>query len=93
MLNKRLIRFLSGAKMYVGLTVGCQWFGLVANICIMAAFAFLINSLLAGNLSNKAVILSCGGILLAVIVKSISHMLAVKYSTRSFLAGKKGASR
>ena len=71
MLNKRLIRFLKGAKRYVALTVACQWFALAANILVMLSFDLFLNRLLKDGSNTELVFWVLGGILAAVLLKSL----------------------
>ncbi len=89
MINKRLIRLLSGAKKYVGFTVVFQWIALIANVIMIFSVAFLLNRILEDKISTASVLTAAAGVLAAVTVRNICHMLSVRFSAHASFYVKK----
>lgn len=83
MLNKRLIRFLEGARKYVVFTVLCQWLALFANIAMMYAISRVLGSVMEGSITNGMVLQSAAVIGLGVLLRNLFHMLEVRCSARA----------
>ncbi len=89
MINKRLISTVGESRKYIAGNVIFQWCSLIANIVMMSAITSLLASLLMGELTDKAVIISLAVTAAAVAVRFVCTTAASRMSYLSSKAVKK----
>ena len=85
MIKKRLINLLAHAKKYVYLAVFWQWIALLAQTAVVFCIARLLEQTIGGTLSQRSVITALAVCAAALLVRSITTVLATRCT---FLASK-----
>ena len=85
MINKRLIGTVPESKKYIAGNVLCQWLSLIANIAMMGAIAYLLQSLYNGTAGNGQLALTA---LIAVAAVAIRYVCAVASSRMGYLSSR-----
>lgn len=80
MINKRLINLVPESIRSIIRTVLFQWIGLIFNIIAIFSTAFLIEGLFFGTLTTKSMTIGFSLILLAIVVRFVTNILATRHS-------------
>lgn len=89
MINKRLISTVGESRKYIAGNVIFQWCSLIANIVMMSAITALLASLLTGELTDKAAVISLAVTAAAVLVRFVCTTASSRMSYLSSKAVKK----